>query len=320
MYVTSVSKVETGAGSIAVSTPKIVANVNGVMRRPVDDSPLISSADSLWEGFALEQYYTPAFKEFPENIKFSGHIIAMNRCRKPVRFFYRASDRLEREVLIPDGGLGICSSQAILRARQIGASMTFPLFIEDTMMTRVCEESNGGRQVELIQRNGVVDRVLQSLVSAMAADLKSGCPTGRIFGESLATAIAAYVAGKYSVFSTRFAEYRDGLSKQRLNDVIDYIHSNLHGNLGVAEIASVAFMSPYYFGKLFKRSTGQTIHQYVLKQRVRSAQSLLSTTDIGLSEIASSVGLANQSHFTTVFKTRLGVTPGYFRLQFRSRH
>lgn len=298
-----------------MSTPKIVANVNGVIRRPVDDSPLVSSANSLWEGFALEQYYTPPIAEFPDNIKFSGHLIAMNRCREPVRFFYRSSDRLEQKVLIPDGGLGFCSSQPIVRARQIGASMTFPLFIEHSLMKRVCEESKGGGQVELIQRNGVVDHTLQSLLSAMVADLKAGCPAGRIFGESLATAIAAYVAHNYSVFSTRFAEYRDGLSKQRLSHVIDYIHSNLHRNLGVADIARVAFISPYYFGKLFKRSTGQTVHQYVLGQRIRRAQSLLSTTDIGLSEIAFAVGLANQSHFTTVFKTKLGVTPGSYRLQ-----
>jgi AraC family transcriptional regulator len=198
--------------------------------------------------------------------------------------------------------------------------MTFPLFIENSMMKRVCEESKGERQVELIQRNGVVDHTLQNLLSAMVADLKAGCPAGRIFGESLATAIAAYVAVNYSVSSTRFAEYRDGLSKQRLNAVVDYVHSNLHRNLGVGEIARVAFISPYYFGKLFKQSTGQTVHQFVLEQRVRRAQTLLSTTDIELSEIASSVGLANQSHFTTVFKAKLGVTPRYFRLQSRSRH
>jgi AraC family transcriptional regulator len=298
----------------------IVATVNGTVRRPVDDAPLISSAGSLWEGFAMEQHYTPPLTEFPDNIKFSGHLVVMNRCREPVRFSYHDSARLERRVLIPDGGLGFCSSQPIVRARQIGASMTFPLFIENTMMSRICEESKGGRQVELIQRNGVVDHTLRNLLSAMVADLKAGCPAGRIFGESLATAIAAYVAANYSVFSARFAEYRDGLSKQRLSDVIDYIHSNLHLNLGVAEIARVAFISPYYFGKLFKRSTGQTVHQYVLDQRVRCARSLLSNTDIGLSEIASSVGLANQSHFTTVFKTKLGVTPGYYRLQSRSRH
>ena len=96
-----------------MSTPKIVASVNGVTRRPVDDSPLVSSANSLWEGFALEQYYTPPLTEFPDTIKFSGHLIAMNRSRESVRFFYRTSDRLERKVLIPDGGLGFCSSHPI---------------------------------------------------------------------------------------------------------------------------------------------------------------------------------------------------------------
>jgi AraC family transcriptional regulator len=298
----------------------IVATVNGTVRRPVHEAPLLSSANAAWEGFILERHYTPPLMEFPGHIKFSGHIIAMNRCPEPVRFFYCDPASIEREILIPDGGLGLNSSLEIVAARQIGASMTFPLFIERSTMTRVCEESNGGRQVELIPCNGLQDKVLQTLLSTLVADLSAGCPTGRIFGESLATAIAAYVAGKYSVFSTRFAEYRDGLSKQRLNDVIDYIQSNLHGNLGVAEIARVAFKSPCYFGKLFKRSTGQTIHQYVLEQRVLRAQSLLSTTDIELTEIACSVGLPNQSHFTTVFKTKLGVTPRCFRIQSRSRH
>ncbi|HEY3653622.1 MAG TPA: AraC family transcriptional regulator [Steroidobacteraceae bacterium] len=266
----------------------IVATVNGTVRRPVDGAPRLSSADTAWEGFILEQHYTPPLKELPGNIKFSGHIIAMSRCPELVRFFYREP--------------------------------ALPLFIERSTMTRVCEESNGGRQAELIPRNDLQDKVLQTLLSTLVADLMAGRPTGRIFGESLATAIAAYVGGKYSVFSTRLAEYRDGLTKQRLNDVIDYIQSNLHGNLGVAEIARVAFKSPYYFGKLFKRSTGQTIHQYVLEQRVLRAQSLLSTTDIGLTEIACSVGLSNQSHFTTVFKTKLGVTPRCFRIQSRSHH
>jgi AraC family transcriptional regulator len=301
-----------------MSTPKIVAEVNGVTRRPVDNSPLLSSAAALWEGFALEQYFTPAATEFPDNIKFSGHLVAMTRCKKPVQFFYRGPGRIEQRMFIPDGGLGFCSSQAIERARQVGPSAAFPLFIEDAMMMRVCEESHGGRKVELIQRNGVVDRNLQGLLSAMADDLKAGCPAGRIFGESLATAIAAYVATKYSVFGTRFLSYRDGLSKKRLSDAIDYIQANLRSNLGVADIAAAAFMSPYYFGKLFKQSTGQTIHQYVLEQRLLKARVLLSTSAAPLSEIGLSVGLANQSHFTTVFKRHFGATPRHFRVASKS--
>jgi AraC family transcriptional regulator len=195
--------------------------------------------------------------------------------------------------------------------------MTFPLVIERSTMEGIVEESHGARRVELIQRACVEDQILQNLMSAMAADLIAGCPTGRIFGESLATAIGAYVAGKYSIAAARFTEYRHGLSKQRLRNAIDYIQSNLDTNLGVAEIARVAFMSPYYFGKLFKRSTGQTLHQYVLEQRIRKAQILLTKTDLALIHIASAIGMANQSHFTSVFKSRLGITPRLYRTQYR---
>jgi AraC family transcriptional regulator len=131
--------------------------------------------------------------------------------------------------------------------------------------------------------------------------------------------IAADAAHKYSVFPATFQQYKDGLPAAHLRSVIAYIHANLASNLGVSEIARVAFISPYHFGKLFKRSTGQTLHQYVLGQRIRKAQSLLMMTDLGLVEVASAVGLANQSHFTTVFKRRMGVTPGFYRTQVRYR-
>jgi AraC family transcriptional regulator len=95
--------------------------------------------------------------------------------------------------------------------------------------------------------------------------------------------------------------------------VLEYIEANLGHDLGVNEISQVALISPYYFGKLFKRSTGQTLHRYVLEQRVKKAKKLLATSNVSLVEIASIVGLPNQSHFTTVFRKKTGVTFGYYR-------
>jgi AraC family transcriptional regulator len=297
---------------------EIVANVEGVMRRPVPGAPLVSSSSTPWEGFKMEQHYTPPVMEFPRSIKFLGHMVALYRCEKPARLVHRVEGGMEREFAIPDGGLGMCSSQEIAGARQYGASMTFPLLIEGTTMDRIVAEAHGAPRIELIQRAGVEDQILQNLMWAMAADLMSGCPTGRIFGESLATAIGAYVAGKYSIVAARFTDYRNGLSKQRLTDVIDYIQSNLSTNLGVADIARVALMSPFYFGKLFKQSTGHTPHQYVLEQRVRKAQILLANTDLPLIQVASAIGMANQSHFTSMFKAKLGITPRQYRSQIQS--
>ena len=296
---------------------RILASVSGVIRLPVPGEPILSSANTPWEGFALEQHYTPPFMEFPQNIKFPGYMVVMNACDEAPLMVYRAAGSSERKARIPNGSLSLMSSVEIVDARQYGASMVFPLAIEGSTMERVCEESPGNRRVEWIERPDVEDPTLRNLMAAMVEDLRAGCPAGRIFGESLVNAIAAYTAHKYAVFSCRFPEYRDGLPARRLKDVLDYVHANLGSNLCVAEIARVAFISPYHFGKLFKRSTGQTLHQYILAQRIRWAEVLLATTTLGLAQIALMIGLANQSHFTTVFKRIKGVTPGYYRTQVR---
>lgn len=298
---------------------RILASIGGVIRLPVPGKPILTSANTSWEGFALEQHYTPPFMEFPENIRFPGYMIAMNACDEAALLVYRADGGGEKKTRVPDGSVSMLSSQEIVGARQYGASMVFPLAIENSTMERVCEDVPGNRRVEWIARPDVEDPTLRNLMAAMVEDLRAGCPAGRIFGESLVNAIAAYTAHKYAVFSCRFPEYRDGLSARRLKDVLDYVHANLGSNLCVAEIARVTFISPYHFGKLFKRSTGQTLHQYILGERIRKAETLLAATNLGLAEIALMIGLANQSHFTTVFKKKKGVTPGSYRAQVRFR-
>ena len=187
-------------------------------------------------------------------------------------------------------------------------------------MERVCEERQGQRRIQLIQRPDIEDNAIRYMIMALGEDLKDGCPTGRMFGESIVNTIAAYTAQRYGTSSCRFREYRDGLPARCLRRVVDYIDANLTHDLGVNEISRVALISPYYFGKLFKRSTGQTPHQYVLNQRIRKAMSLLAATDIPLIEIASIVGLPSQSHFTTAFRKKIGLTPGSYRTSMRGQH
>ncbi len=78
-------------------------------------------------------------------------------------------------------------------------------------------------------------------------------------------------------------------------------------------MAEVVGMSQYYFSKLFKMSTGTTPHQYVMRQRVERAQELLRDGNTALVEVATQVGFETQSHFTSVFRRLVGITPKKFR-------
>lgn len=109
-----------------------------------------------------------------------------------------------------------------------------------------------------------------------------------------------------------------GLTPRRLQRVFEHVRENISQELSVAQLSQVVGMSQYYFSKLFKMSTGTTPHQYVMRQRVERAQELLRETRTPLLEVASKVGFETQSHFTSVFRHMLGITPKRYREMNRS--
>jgi len=68
-------------------------------------------------------------------------------------------------------------------------------------------------------------------------------------------------------------------------------------------------MSPNHCSRLFKESTGQSPHRYVVEARVRRAKELLTTGKLTTGEVAYYVGFADQSHFTLHFKRIFGLSP-----------
>jgi AraC family transcriptional regulator len=100
---------------------------------------------------------------------------------------------------------------------------------------------------------------------------------------------------------------------RKLRLATEYIDRNLRSRLTLAEIAAKVDLNPQYFARTFKKAVGQSPHQYILNKRIEHAKELLRTTQLSLVEIASQVGIATQSHFTTVFHRATGTTPREFR-------
>jgi AraC family transcriptional regulator len=57
--------------------------------------------------------------------------------------------------------------------------------------------------------------------------LAQGCPSGRMFGETLAAALVLRLATQYSVCKAEVVQYRRRLPQARLQRAIDYIHAHL---------------------------------------------------------------------------------------------
>jgi AraC-like DNA-binding protein len=99
---------------------------------------------------------------------------------------------------------------------------------------------------------------------------------------------------------------------------VEYIQDQLDTDLTVSGIAQTVSMSPYHFMRLFKESTGQSPHQYVIEARVRKAKELLTTGKFTISEAAHHVGFVDQSHLTRHFKRVFGMPPKTFCLVARA--
>jgi len=86
--------------------------------------------------------------------------------------------------------------------------------------------------------------------------------------------------------------------------------------IGVAEMARAARLSQAHFSREFKRTFGESPHQYLLTRRLERAAALLRTTDWSVADICVGVGLSSVGSFTTSFGRTFGKSPTAYRESF----
>ncbi|MCD8230395.1 MAG: response regulator [Clostridiales bacterium] len=98
-----------------------------------------------------------------------------------------------------------------------------------------------------------------------------------------------------------------------------YINSHLSEELSVGSIAEIFFVSPNYFSRLFKRTTGIGCNEYIVSKRIEKACMLLETTNLNTGKIAMLVGYNDTNYFSMTFKKHCGVSPTRYRSDKRQK-
>jgi len=96
-----------------------------------------------------------------------------------------------------------------------------------------------------------------------------------------------------------------------------YIDENIARPILVQDLAEFTRLSPSYFFRAFKGSFGTPPHAYIIRRRIAYAKVMLSGTDEPLGQIALACGLADQAHFSRLFRRTAGVSPGVWRRELR---
>ena len=93
----------------------------------------------------------------------------------------------------------------------------------------------------------------------------------------------------------------------------NFLDENVNRIISNTELANTIYRSNDYCVKLFKKEFGTTPYDYQINNKINIARSLLQHTKMSISEIAEFVGYQNPQYFTSMFKTKLGITPTQYR-------
>lgn len=278
-------------------------------------SPLLQTRKATWDGLRLELYQFRS-GELPEHCH-SEHTVLIS-----------LTDGCHAEMQTGSGlkivGTqrhgSICVLPAGLRhkARLGGPSEHLALYVDPSLINRAAAQSRLSTRYEIVERYSRGDPIIANIGSALLAELDSEGLSGRLYAESLANVLAVHLLRHYSTEGEHRQVNVGGLSPQKLRRVTEFIADNFASDISLGGLAQVAGMSSFHFAREFKKATGTTPHQYVIKFRVDHAKTLLADRDLPLIEVGLRAGFSHQSHFTRLFRRITGTTPHLYRVALES--
>ena len=101
-----------------------------------------------------------------------------------------------------------------------------------------------------------------------------------------------------------------------VEEALKYIEANYSEAVTIQDLANWLGLERTYLYRLFKSMVGMSPQAYLLDVRIRQACTLLTHSDLTITNVARSVGYEDSLYFSRLFRRKKGQTPS----QYRSTH
>jgi len=102
-----------------------------------------------------------------------------------------------------------------------------------------------------------------------------------------------------------------------LRRVKEFVYAKMEDELRLSELAQSVGLSTAHFAEMFRKSTGETPHQFVLRVRVERAKEMLRSVESRVLDVSIACGFKTQQHFARVFREVCGTSPTEYRREFQ---
>jgi AraC family transcriptional regulator len=156
-------------------------------------------------------------------------------------------------------------------------------------------------------------RQLRSVIAELLTALSSTLNDERDFAEECLSRAAAILQPVEKPETQAKERMKGGLAPWQIRKVTAHIETNLDKSIKSGNLAALLDLSPCHFSRAFRNSFGNSPLEYVSRRRIERAQGLMLSTDAPLSQIALDCGLADQAHFSRIFRRLVGESPRAWR-------
>ncbi|MEM7555102.1 MAG: AraC family transcriptional regulator [Cyanobacteria bacterium P01_A01_bin.84] len=279
-------------------------------------SPLVSSESVGWDKLSIVYDRQPPI-ELPLTSLKQHCIGILTDIPSTIQTDRIIDGRFVRENNV-QGDLIIVPANTTHQAAWYKEGYSVAIMIDPVVFAQTIYEVVDPDKVELQPQFATPDPFVYQIGVALKSALIKHGTSSRLYAETLINALILHLLEHYSTTRQNSLECIPGkLPQYKLQQIIDYIQTYLDSNLSLNELATSVQMSPYYFSRLFKETTGFTPHQYVIRCRIERAKELLQRGNLSIAQIANQVGFVDQSHLHRHFKSKLGITPKKFLQQYK---
>lgn len=182
------------------------------------------------------------------------------------------------------------------------------IYPEAALMQRVAAELAGrSRDVPFFSEAVIDDPALYHAFRRLHVALEGDISA--LEGQTRLMTVLAALVTRYA--DTHLRARTPGHERREVARARDYLESHYADDVTLAELGSVAGLSPYYLVRVFHREVGLPPHAYLASVRVRRAQDMLARGQ-PIADAAYATGFSSQSHLTNTFKRFIGVTPSQY--------
>ena len=289
-----------------------LAETHGILLR--EENQFLASSEGLgWQSVFTsvqrEQPYEDAYQARPD------HLIILH-LDGYVRVDRWVGVSRESRMIAP-GGTFIVPGGMDFRVRLNDPLSTVHFYLRRAVLAEVARDLCKGDpdRLEFLPRIGDADPLIERLILSVRDELLGANAFSQTYIDYVARLVAARLIRGHSSDEARIHMELAAPSdmQRKVARVTDFVRSQLHRSIELADIAAAADLSVSQLTSLFRKALGQPPHRFLINLRVARARELLATSPLPIAEIALACGFSHQEHMTRIFRREIGLTPAAYR-------